>query len=179
MPALTLEDSSFVQTYLAVCYSCVLISITIGIVMSNASRAMQTPSHEQWLCPVGLEVDKGFPPSALLTATTSVLHFVVTRFKMESRLENLFSPSLCQAWSAFADSLPDKMMLCACLGALHHEMECNNEVCTKTMDLVKREGMHEAIFKALVEVAQVQVQSSVMVMHCNNSVMSAVEGRSV
>lgn len=98
---------------------------------------------------------------------------------MESSLEDLFTPSLCQAWSAFADSLPDKMMLCACLGALHHEMECNNEVCSKTMDLVRHEGMHEAIFKALAEVVQVQVQSSGMVMDCNNSVMSAVEPRSV
>lgn len=140
-----------------------LIYIAIGTALSNAiqSRALQTPCRKLWKCLAGLEVANGFPPTPLLTATTSLLHFVVTRFKMESSLEDLFAPSLCQAWAVFADSLPDKMMLCACLGSLHHEMECDNEVCTKTMDLVRHEGMHEAIFKALVEVTQVQVTSSV------------------
>lgn len=114
-----------------------------------------------------MESVKDSPPSALLTATTVILHNVVARFKTASGLEEHFASALKRAWSAFADSLPDTLMLCACLGALHHESECNNEVCSKIMELVRHQGLHEAILTAMVKV--MQVQSSLMAMDCNTT----------
>lgn len=114
-----------------------------------------------------MESVKDSPPSAFLTATVMILHNVVARFKTASGLQEHFATALRRAWSAFADSLPDKVMLCACLGALHHESECENEVCSKITDVVRHQGLHEAILSAMVEV--VQVQSSLMAMGCNTT----------
>lgn len=64
------------------------------------------------------------PPSALLTATTRVLHFVMPRLgysKHASDMEVLFITALGGAMSTFSDSLPDKLLLCACLAALDAE----------------------------------------------------------
>lgn len=86
---------------------------------------------EQRLSLAGVESADEAPPSPLLTATTKVLHFVAPG------LEDLFTTSVSRAMSSFADSLPDKLMLCACLGSLHYETECNNQVCSKIMNLVR------------------------------------------
>lgn len=137
--------------------------IAIDTVMNN----WQTQCRLQWRCLAGMESANDTPPSALLTATTTIMHNVVARFKTASGLEELFTTSLSRAWSAFADSLPDKLMLCACLGALHHELECNSKVCSKIMDLGRHRGLHELILNTLEEV--VQVQFSVMVMYSNTT----------
>lgn len=109
-------------------------------------------------------------PSPLLTATTKVLHFVVAQFKTAPGLEDLFTTSVSRAMSSFADSLPDKLMLCACLGSLHHETECNNQVCSKIMNLVRHRQVHGAIFNTLLEV--MQVQSPMMVVYCKKALIA-------
>ena len=63
-------------------------------------------------------------PSAVLTAATRVLHFVMPQLehsKHTGDVEVLFSTAFAAAMSAFSDSLPDKLLLCACLGALDAE----------------------------------------------------------
>lgn len=100
-------------------------------------------------------VDEGHP-SALLTATTKILHFAVARIKTAAGLENMFTTSLSRALVLFANSLPDKMMLCACLGALYYETEHNNQVCSKSLSSVRHREIHSAIFKTLLDGMQVQ-----------------------
>lgn len=152
----------------------------IGVVPRPCSvqhGGVQTAVREQFLCLAGTESAGEGPPSALLSATTKTLHFVVTRFKTVVGLEDLFTTSLCRALSLFADSLPDKLMLCACLGALHYETECNNQVCSKILSLVSHREIYGAIFNTLLDV--MQVQSSIMVMHCNKGcVMNCVHAES-
>ena len=102
----------------------------------------------------------GQPALDLLRATTRVLHFVVPRFGKVDKLDELFTESFRCAMTALADSLSDRLMLCACLGALSvggriYPCEVENKVCSMILKMVRLKGLHEAIFITLDEVMKV------------------------
>ena len=55
----------------------------------------------------------------MLRATTRVLHFVVCRFDSKDNLGKRYTQCVGRAMSAFSDSVSDRMLLCASLGALN------------------------------------------------------------
>lgn len=98
------------------------------------------------------------PTSALLRVTTSVLHFVVAGQETVDVLGDpeSFTTAVEMALTAFTDSMPDRMLLCACLGALHTQGQVlNNRKYRMTLQLVKLTDLHEALFTTMEEVTQV------------------------
>ena len=102
----------------------------------------------------------GQPAVALLRATTRVLHFVVPKLGNVNNLDELFTESFHCAMTALADSLSDRLLLCASLGALNvdaglYPSEVQNKVCSEILKMVRLKGLHEAIFITLDEAMQV------------------------
>lgn len=98
----------------------------------------------------------GQPALALLRATTRVLLFVVPRFGNVNNLDESFTEAFRFAMTALADSLPDRLLLCASVGALDVDVEIYpSEVCSKILKMVRLKGLHEAIFLTLDEVMKV------------------------
>ena len=100
------------------------------------------------------------PAIAMLRATTKLLHFAMPKIGSMDDLEELFTESVRFAMTALADNLPDRLMLCAFLGAInaHAEIgpsEHQNKVCSLIMKKVRLKGLHEAMFTALDQVMQV------------------------
>ena len=64
-----------------------------------------------------------------------------------------------RAVSSFADSLTERMLLCACLGALHFEggVHCNGH-CYNIMGLFIAKRLDDAVFTTLQQVMQVHSQ---------------------
>lgn len=66
---------------------------------------------------------QGQPALAMLKATTKLLHFVMPRIGSIKNLDKLFTESVWLAMTALADNLSDRLMLCACLGAINTQGE--------------------------------------------------------
>ena len=103
---------------------------------------------------------QGRPACAVLRATTKLLHFAMPKVEKADHLNELFTESVRSAMTALADSLSDRVMLCACLGALnaHDDIgppERRNKVCSLITKKVRLKGLHEAIFTMLDQVMQV------------------------
>lgn len=100
-------------------------------------------------------------PSALLRATARVLHLFVAGLGAGKDSKELFIWCFQLATSAFSDSLPDKLWLCTCLGALTCQAEMQNmEQCSVTIESVKLKGLHGVIPTTLEQVAEVRSTSS-------------------
>ena len=96
------------------------------------------------------------PPPPLLIATARVLHLVVARLENESGLPARLAAALDYAISGFSDRLVDKMMLCACLGALTAEGEAlNPNLCHKIISLFTLEGSYKVVLTTLEQIMQV------------------------
>ena len=115
-----------------------------------------------WLCGAGIasaDVRDGVQAGMLapmLKGTTKVLHYAVAILDEAGSSAESFAEAIDDAMSAFSDSLPGSMYLCACLGALTHATEANSKVCTTVMSLVNQWGAQEAIFTTLEAVMQVR-----------------------
>lgn len=95
-------------------------------------------------------------PSASLRATTRVLHLVMAGFQTGEGPYEGFASAFACAISAFSDRLSDKLMLCACLGALSFQAEVRNcKVCSKFIIELTLKSSHDAIFSTLDQVMQV------------------------
>ena len=104
-------------------------------------------------------------PSALLTATARLLHFA--RHEDLGGVDVLFIAAFETAMFALSDSLADRMMLCACLGAL----DSSSKKCDTIMESVKLKGLPDAIFTTL-EQAVMQVQPSFISIMVRKDVLS-------
>lgn len=113
----------------------------------------------QLLCGAGMASAAGNAPSALLRATTKVLHFAVARYDMAARSEEAFAAAVSRAMAAFANSLSDQMLMCACLGALNSAAEFYDNSCSQVLDAMERKGMYDAVFTTLQQVMQVKLSS--------------------
>ena len=103
---------------------------------------------------------EGQPPLALLRATAKLLHIFVPNVESVNNLDKFFTDCFQLAMTALADSLSDRVMLCACLGAVsaHGDIgpsESQNKVCSLIMKKVRLKGLHEAMFTALDQIMQV------------------------
>lgn len=98
--------------------------------------------------------------------TTHVLHFAVARIRNPLGIEGALAEAIMTAMSVFSDKLFDRVLLCACIGALDNEAEGNNKVCKTVMKSIKACSGHDAIFTTLEEV--MQVWSSTMLLHLVN-----------
>ena len=128
---------------------------------------MQTVGTDEQLCVVGNRCRKEpcvvsnnrlvvSPPSALLIATARLLHLVVARLEDEGNLPAWLTTAIDGAMSAFFDRLIDKMMLCACLGALTVEREVlNGRFCNSAVSKFPFKGSYDAVFTTLEQVMQV------------------------
>lgn len=96
-------------------------------------------------------------PSALLSASTKMLHLIVAGFEDVGGLDSLFIAAFERAMSVFADSLSHRLMLCVCLGTLSAKADMPNgsKVSKMLMKSVKLKGLHDAIFTTLQQVMQV------------------------
>lgn len=100
-------------------------------------------------------------PSALLTATTRLLHWVMPGLEFvehTGEMEIMFSTSCGNAMSAFSDSLPDKLWLCACFGAIDAkatEEKQGPPGCKQIMMLGRRTGILDLIATTLEQAMQV------------------------
>lgn len=86
----------------------------------------------------------------MLRAAARALHFVIASGKGSTAVhgnEVIFMSAFQHAMSALSDSLPDRMWLCACLGAF--------KSCDMIMREVKDKGIDDAIFTTLEQVMQV------------------------
>ena len=131
------------------------------------SQKDKSAGTEQWLCvagkastPLHVEAEGA---SAMLRAAARALHFVLASEKGSKAVhgnEIVFMSAFQTAMSAFSDSLPDSMLLCACLGAIP---SC--DVITRE---VKVKGIDDAIFTTLEQVMQVSyvIQCCVTVTPC-------------
>ena len=93
----------------------------------------------------------------LLRAATGVMHLVVGNIKIDDILGKHFPTAIEHAMSVFSDSLSDKMLVCACLGALSIKGEVlknADAVCQAIVKLSKLKGLHDAIFTTLEQVMQ-------------------------
>lgn len=100
------------------------------------------------LCAAGMESSASQPGNPRL------LHFAVARLGNADGLEENLAAAIRKTMS-FSDELFDKALLCAFIGALDHEAECNSKVCKTVMKSVKQWGLHDAIFTTLEEIMQV------------------------
>ena len=125
----------------------------------------QTAGTEQQLCVAGTRCHTEtygsslvavLPPSALLIATARVLHLVVARLESEPSPPGMLATALDRAISGSSVRLLDKMMLCACLGALTAEGEAvNRKLCLKIISTFTYKGSYDAVFITLEQVMQV------------------------
>lgn len=124
------------------------------------SKEHQSAPTEQCLCAAGKastpppKEAEGEGPSDVLRAAARVLHFVVSGEKGLQAvigLENTFMSAFEHAMSVFSDNLPDRMLLCACLGAFEH-----GDVITR------KEKTDDAIFTTLEQVMQVKLCCTVL-----------------
>ena len=112
-------------------------SCTEPCVMSNSCLAVQ-------------------PPSAMLIATARVLHLVVAKQENKQGLPTMLARALDRAIRGFSDRLVDKMMLCACLGALTAEGEAlNPTLCYNIISAFTLKGSYYAVLNTLEQVMQV------------------------
>lgn len=111
---------------------------------------------EQRLCDAGMagaREQQPTPPSALLSATTRLMHFVAKY--LPEGMEEAVAAAIKHAMSAFSGNLSDRLLLCACLGSLCHAVDNHNISSQQTLDVIQRQGIHDAIFTTLAQVMQV------------------------
>ena len=97
-------------------------------------------------------------PSALLSAATRLLHYVV-RCQKTPGMDEGFATAMKRALSACSENLSTKMMLCACLGGL--SLQADNNKKHNTQASMFTQDNYDAIFTALEQV--MEVPSSVIV----------------
>lgn len=99
--------------------------------------------------------------SALLTAASRVLHFVMPKMEPKERTDGivaLFTTAFEYAMCAFSDSLPDRLLLCACLGGLVAEAGVQKKgqpACRQTLIVQRLRGSLDLIFTTLEQAMQV------------------------
>ena len=76
----------------------------------------------------GFEVEDHPVPSALLTAACRALHWLVAFLPDTHPSVALFFTWFPAMMSAFSGSLPDQLLVCACLGALEMEAQANKDL---------------------------------------------------
>ena len=106
-------------------------------------------------CDVGLEVAVS---SALLTAAIRALHWLAPFLPDTGHVVSQFPTVFPKFTSVVVDSLPDQLLVCACLGALEVRAQDHKEAdkaANRVMQKVKQDGIHDGLVAKLEDIMQV------------------------
>ena len=120
-------------------------------------------SDQQRLCGAGMADlgAHGQPASPLLSATTRLLHAALPSARSVPGMESEFAAAFRHAMSAIPNNLSDKMLLCACHGALSCLAAGYNSFAAYTLAVINWWNPPDVMFTLLRQFMQVWFHTSV------------------